>query len=67
MMSFARNGPGMVDFVKNTVVVMNLVKNGLGMSYFGGKIADMLILAEDGPEMTDFLKSSLDSNGPGRD
>ena len=26
----------------------------------------MLILAEDGPEMTCFLKNSLDNDGPGR-
>ena len=62
----ARAGPGIIDFVKSTVIVMNPVKNGLGMSYFWGKTADMLILAEDGPEMTDFLKNILDNDGPGR-
>ena len=54
------------DFVKSTVVVMNLVENGLGMSHFGGKTGNMLILAEDGPEMTCFLKRCLDNDGPGR-
>ena len=37
MMCFARNGPGIVDFVKNTADVMNLVKDGLVRSYFLGE------------------------------
>ena len=59
-------GPGIVDFVKNTADAMSLVENGLVMAYFWGKTAEMLIFAEDGPEMTCFLKNSLDNNGPGR-
>ena len=61
-----RNGPGMVDFVRNTAGTMNLVENGLVMSYFWWKITEMWSLAMDGPEMTCFLKSSLDNDGLGR-
>ena len=63
---FARNGPGKVDFVRNTAGMVSLVENGLVMSYFWWKIAEMLSLAMDGPEMTCFLKSSLDNDGLGR-
>ena len=48
---FVENGPVIIDFLKNAVAVMTLVENGLGMSHFWWKTADMLIVAGDGPEL----------------
>ena len=38
MMYFTRNGPGIVGIVKNTAGAINLVENGLVMTYFRGKL-----------------------------
>ena len=65
-MSCARNGPEMVDFVRNTAGALILVVNGLGMTFFvWKKTAEMILLVENGPEMTCFLKKSLENDGPG--
>ena len=39
----------------NPAVAVNLVKNGLVMSYFLGKTVDMLVLVEDGPVIMENL------------